>query len=124
MTRIDLPWPRPMIALNDSHGNKYAEAAGRRQVRTEARWAIRASGAKAVYPLPVRFALHWRIPDRRVRDADRLAKTAKCVLDAVVDEGLLPGDDWRYVRESACVIHPPEPGKPAAMWLTIEGVGQ
>lgn len=31
-----------------------------------------------------------------------------------------PGDDWRYVRESACVIHPPEPGKPAAMWLTID----
>lgn len=55
-------------------------------------------------------------------DDDRAA--GKCVLDAVVDEGLLPGDDWRYVRESACVIHPPEPGKPAAMWLTIEGVGQ
>ena len=119
MTRIDLPWPRPTIALNDSHGNRFAEAAGRKRVRTEARWAIRASGVAPVQTYPVAVTLHWRIPDRRLRDADRLHKVAKGVTDALVDEGVLAADDWRYVRRAASEIHPPEPGKPGAMWVEV-----
>lgn len=117
---IPLLWPAPPIALNDSHGNKWTESAGRRKVRSEARWAIRAARPQPVEgPWPVRFALHWRIPDRRIRDADRLAKVAKGCLDALVDEAVLPADDWRYVAESACIIHPPIPSKAAAMWIEI-----
>lgn len=116
---ITLPWPSPPIALNDSHGSHHAEAAGRRKVRTEARWAIRAANPGTV-ATPARFALHWRIPDRRIRDADRLAKVGKGTLDALVDEGVIPADDWRHIRETACVIHPPETGRRAAMWLEVE----
>ena len=122
MTTIPLPWDRPTIALNDSHGNRWAEASGRRQVRTEARWAIRTSGVVPVTDYPVRVTIHWRIPDRRLRDADRLHKVAKGCQDALVDEGVLAGDDWRYVRESASRIHPPEVGKPGAMWLEVAGL--
>lgn len=122
MTIIDLPWTKPPIALNDSHGNKWSESKGRREVRDAARWAIRAA---KVQPLtdcwPVKFTLHWLIPDRRIRDADRLAKVAKGCLDACVDEGLIPADDWRYVTESACRIHAPN-GEPAAMWLELGAV--
>jgi hypothetical protein len=69
----------------------------------------------------VKFTLHWLIPDRRIRYADRLAKVDKGCLDAWVDEGQIPADDWRYVTESACRIHAPN-GEPAAMWLELGAV--
>jgi hypothetical protein len=116
MTRIDLGWDRPPIALNDSHGNKWAESKGRKLVREHA--AAKATGLEPVTEFPTVFTLHWQIPDRRIRDADRLSKVAKGVLDGCRDAGLIPADDWRYVVTSACTIHPPD-GSPAAMWATF-----
>ena len=72
----------------------------------EARWAIRAATNRTIHPLPKGDALtqyivtlHWRIPDRRIRDADGMATTYKACADALVQEGILTDDSWRYVPE-------------------------
>jgi hypothetical protein len=37
-------------------------------------------------------------------------------------EGVLPDDSWVHVVHSGVTCHPPEPGMPGALWLTIEEV--
>ena len=121
MTRIELPWHRPPLSQNDrrNHMAKHREVA---KVLTAARWAIRTARLGPI-PTPCTVTLHWRIATRHRRDPDNLGHLAKCVLDAVVLEGLLPDDGWRYVRTTAQTIHPPN-GQPAAMWLTISPLGE
>ena len=120
MTRIDLPWPRPP-ATNNQRGNWQADAARRATTRQAARWTIRAAHLTPVAGR-VNIGIHWRIPDRKLRDPDNLGLTLKGCLDALVDEGVLVSDDWRHVATTSQTIHPPEPGRTAAMWLTIEEV--
>ena len=117
---IPLPWPRPP-ATSNQRGNWRADAARRKTALEQARWAIRGQQIAPIEGI-VEVTIHWRIPNAVTRDADGLALTGKCVLDAVVQEGVLPGDSWRTVRATTCRIHPPERGEPAAMWLTIERV--
>lgn len=66
------------------------------------------------------IVLHYRVPDRRRRDADGPAPTLKAVLDALVDEHVIPDDSWTHVPRIAVQIHPPDPAQPPAMWLTIQ----
>lgn len=115
---IPLPWARPPMSLNDrQHWRPKAEKTKR--VRLEALFAIRSARPR---PKPVEAAdvvLHWRVPDWRRRDLDNLAATLKPTIDALVDAGVLPDDDWQHVHLSASRIHPPEPGQRTAMWLEI-----
>ena len=117
---IPLPWLRPP-ATSNQRGGWRADAARRKTTLDEARWAIRGQQIKPIDGI-VEVTIHWRIPNAILRDADGLALTGKCVLDAVVREGLLPDDSWRTVRATTQRIHPPERAEPAAMWLTIERV--
>lgn len=119
---IPLPWLRPP-ATSNQRGNWRADAPRRKAARDGARWAIRAraSSLPKLTP-PIAFTIHWQIPDAITRDADGLALTGKACLDACVDERLIPGDSWRIVRLTAQTIHPPEAGKSAAMWMTLEEV--
>lgn len=60
-------------------------------------------------PLPrARVVAELRFVDRRVRDPSNWSSTAKAVIDGLVDAGVFPGDDHRYVvgpdmRVGACV---------------------
>lgn len=116
---IALPWRSPPLSLNDRmHWRPKFEKTKR--VQGEARWAIRtALGRRSVRLAAAEVVLHWRVPDWRARDLDNLSATLKPAIDALVDEAVLPGDDWRRVLMSGSRIHPPEPGQRAAMWLEI-----
>ena len=86
------------------------------RVKEQAQWAIRKAKPQPVDAAVV--SLHWRIPDRRRRDADNLGPTLKACLDALVAERVLADDSFRHVPTAACTIHEPN-GQPTAMWLEL-----
>ena len=63
--------------------------------------------------------LHWRMADRRRQDGDGAAPTLKVCLDALVKEGVLHDDSWVEVPHSGVTTHPPIPGQPGALWLSV-----
>lgn len=114
---IPLPWPKPPLSQNDrqQHMVKAREVA---RVKDEARWAIRA--AKVTPIVGAEVTLHYRVPDRRRRDADNLAVVLKVCQDALVLEGVLPDDSWVCVPRSGQEIHPPD--GPPALWLELANI--
>jgi hypothetical protein len=116
---ISLPWARVPISQNQLRRTHYiVEAKLKAATLEEARWAIRAAKVGQLPGADV-IRLHYRPSTRQIRDADGLAPTGKVVVDALVQEGVLPGDDFRYVAEAAYRIHPPQRGVPGAFWLEI-----
>lgn len=115
MIHIDLPWLKPPQSLNDrQHHHVKAKATAR--ALGEARAAILAANIPPLIGADV--TLHYRVPDKRRRDADNLAPCLKVVQDALVAEGVLPDDSWVCVPHSGQTIHPPN-GQPAAMWVEL-----
>jgi len=113
---IALPWTAPPLAQNDrQHWRAKAESFAR--AKSEARWAIRAAHVDPMERAIV--TLHYRVPDRRVRDADGPAPTLKAVLDALVAEAVIPADDWQHVPRISIQMHPPQPSMPPALWITL-----
>lgn len=113
---IPLPWPKPPLSQNDRDERKRGGARKIAAAKTEARWAVRAA---RVPPLTrAEVTLHYRVPDRRRRDADNLAVVLKVCQDALVAEGILADDSWTHVPAATCRIHPPD--GPPALWLTLE----
>ena len=117
MTRIDLPWPTPPVTLNQ-RGGPHVRARRMAEAKDEARWVIR-SLRPAPWPIPVALTLHWRGATKRRRDVDNPMPTLKAVADALVAEGVLADDDSEHVPVMTVRIHPPEPGKPGAMWVEV-----
>lgn len=115
MTTIALPWDKPPLTGNDRGHTRWSPFV---RVKDEARAAIRLARVSPVTG-PVVVTLHWQIPNRIHRDADNLAVTHKAAQDALVAEGVIPGDWWAHVPETRQRIHPPVAGTPAAMWLTL-----
>jgi crossover junction endodeoxyribonuclease RusA len=115
---ITLPWRSPPLSLNDrEHWRPKAKKV--KEIRAEVRWAVRATKPRPPRIEAAEVVLHWRIHDRRRRDLDNLAATLKPAIDALVDEHVLPDDDWTHVLLAGSRIHPPEPGQRAAMWLEV-----
>ena len=118
MTTIPLPWAAPPLSLNDRmHWRPKAEKV--RQAREAARWAIRAAQPRPTPMAAAEVVLHWRVPNLIRRDLDNLAATLKPVIDALVDEGVLPDDDWRHVTRASSEIHPPDPNRRPSVWVQI-----
>lgn len=119
MTTIPLPWSSPPITLNPGlrSSNPHAKAAKVRIAKAAATEAIKA--ANIPWMAGAIVVLHYRVPDRRRRDADNLAGTLKVVQDALVDAGVLTEDSWITVPESRQRIHPPIKGEPGAMWVEL-----
>lgn len=117
--RVDLPWTSPPISPNGSRMHPHAHAGRVRGVLDAARYAIRNAHLEPVDRAHVE--LHWRIPDKRRRDADNLLALLKPCLDALVKERVLKDDSFRYVPAVTCCIHPPN-GDPASLWLVIEEI--
>lgn len=113
---VNLPWPAPPLSLNDRQHWR-PKAAKVRTARDDARWAIKAARLPRLPAAEV--VLVWRVRDRRRRDLDNLVATLKPCLDALVDEGVLPDDDWTHVRLASTRIDPPNPERTCAVWLEI-----
>lgn len=113
---IPLPFATPPLSLNDrDHWRTKARKVS--STRDTARWAIRA--ARIPTFTTARVLLHYRVPDNRRRDLDNLAATLKPVIDALVDEGRLPDDDWRHVISASVQMHPPDPRARQGLWLEL-----
>lgn len=63
--------------------------------------------------------LHWQPSTKRNRDAHNLVPCVKPLVDGLVDHGLVPDDNTRFMSVPEPVIHPPIKGD-ARMWLTVE----
>lgn len=116
---VPLPWDRPPLSGNRTRGNPHARANEVKHAKAQAQWAIRAARLPKLAGANV--ALHFRVADRRRRDADNLAPTLKVCQDALVAENILPDDSWVCVPSATCRIHPPSPDGPA-MWLELEAL--
>lgn len=114
---VTLPWPRPPLTQNDRRHWRQQHR-DFQAAKDEARWAIRAARLPQIERAEI--VLHYRVPDRRRRDADGPAPTLKAVLDALVAEQVIPDDAWTNVPRIAVQIHPPAPGQPGLMWLTLQ----
>lgn len=115
---VVLPWPRPLTQNETRRLHHYSEAAQKKQLKLQARAAIRAAQlAPITEPAAVIFT--HRPADRRRRDTDGPAPALKAALDALVDEGIIPDDNSGHVPKVLYHYLPPIPGEPAACWLTI-----
>lgn len=117
MTRIDLPWSRPPLNLND-RGHWAPRAKKIADVRATGAWLART--AHLGRHERVRIALHYQPATRRARDEENLVATLKPLVDGLVtDAGLCVDDTDAHVRREMPVIHPPVPGERGRMWLVI-----
>ncbi|WP_163168080.1 hypothetical protein [Arthrobacter sp. Alg241-R88] len=118
MTSIPLPFELPPLTKNQVRRlHHHKEAKIRRQSMEATRWAIRAAKVQPLEQAVV--ILHWRVPNRHRRDGDGAQPTLSFCLDALVLEGVLPDDSWKFVAHSGVTVHPPIPGQPGALWLSI-----
>lgn len=117
--RVELPWPTPPLRANDRRAWP-AQARAFKQALVEARWAIKTAGLQPIVGAEV--ALHYRPKNRRIQDADGIAPTLKPVIDALVQEGVLPADDWVHVPRTSQQIHPPVKGEPSVCWLVLDAI--
>lgn len=116
---IPLFWTRPPLSQNDRDERNRGGSRKIKVAITEARMAIRAARVDPIVGAVI--TLHYRVPDRRRRDADNLAVTLKACQDALVQEGVIPRDDWVCVPRSGQEIHPPTADGPA-LWLELTDV--
>lgn len=116
MSTVKLPWFRPPLSQNDRQ-HHHVKAKLVAAALGQARQAIREQGLKPRTGANV--TLHYRVGDKRRRDADNLAIVLKVCLDALVLEEVIPDDSWVHVPHSGQTIHPPN-GEPPSMWLTLE----
>jgi len=120
--RLDLPYAKPPLSLNDSPTTSLGARHGRRelinQVREDAGWLAKAAG---IPPLG-RFSatLHWRPARNGRRDSLNLAATLKPLVDGLVDAGVCSDDDTAHYVGTEPKIHPSSKGQPGCMWLIVE----
>lgn len=89
-----------------------------REVRETACVLAKAANLKYLSP-PVEVTLHYQPRDKRRRDADNLVAPLKALCDGLVDAGVVEDDTPEYMMKMMPVIHPPIPGDPGRMWMTI-----
>lgn len=118
MTTIPLPFDSPPLTKNKVRRMHFRKEASIRRDSIEAvRWAIKAADITALEQAVV--ILNWRVPNNVRRDGDGADPTKAFCIDALVLEGVLPDDSWRFVVHSGVTVHPPIKGQPGAMWLSV-----
>lgn len=130
--RIDLPWDKPPMTLNNMPTNPFAKANLTKQIKARVRNAVR--NADVPHLDHVHVELHYRGKTNALRDVDNLVATLKPTLDALqhkdvlesagLDESrrwqpIVDGDDPRYVTWRPPILHRAEKGRPGALWLVL-----
>ncbi len=118
MTRIDLPYTKPPLSLNDRlHWATKARLVSRIRTYVD----VESTCTRLPKAESAVITLHYRPRDRRRRDKDNLFATLKPCIDGLVDAGVLPADHGNHV-DPRVELHEPEKGQPGALWLTVEPV--
>ncbi len=112
LSAADIPW-RSGNARGSWHERHAHTSAARLVAAHAAKRALEHSPAPAC---PVSITVTYHAPDLRLRDPEGCAQTVKPCIDGLVDAGVLPDDNWKYVDSITYRIIP-RPDSPA--W-TIE----
>ncbi|MDP2654935.1 MAG: hypothetical protein Q8Q08_13015 [Candidatus Omnitrophota bacterium] len=107
--KLEVPGLPPTLNAMNRSVNRYARTATKDEWRARYGWALRAAKWKRLRTPIAFYVLQY---SRRERDADALSITAKFMLDAIVDAGLLPDDGPRYVRKLVLVPRKAAKGEP------------
>lgn len=102
--RLDLPYSRPPLTMNDRL-HRHAAARLTAQLRRDAAMLARYVHIPALPRIAVE--LHYVPRDARRRDPINLEPTVKAIEDGLVDAGVVPDDVPQYVEPTAAVIDPP-----------------
>ncbi len=113
-----LPPGLKLLNLNDR--THWAARHRRSQALKKAAWAM-ALQAKIPVLERVVIVIEYQPPDRRWRDPDNVAPSAKALIDGCVAAGCLVNDDSRYVAEVTCRIGQPYPKGRLLLHLTEVG---
>ncbi|ANA85292.1 RusA-like Holliday junction resolvase [Gordonia phage BritBrat] len=113
--RIDLPWTKPPLSMND---RGYTKGAAMAKSALTARIRQQVQLLAVLHQLPRNVAhtsvqLHYRPCDNRRRDTDNLVATLKPICDALAagtkthpGYGLVPDDTPQYMAKPEPIIHP------------------
>lgn len=94
MPQIEIPASQ-MLSLNDRRDRRRTSGTVR-SLRSQASVSARAAGAPALDR--ARLVAWLRFPDGRRRDPHNYMPTLKALVDGLVDAGLVPDDDRRYLQ--------------------------
>ncbi len=88
----------PVRGMN-AHDHWRNRANHSKLVRTAVAWLAKAHMPTPVFDNgPITISITLLAPDRRRRDPDGIAATAKPIIDALVDAGWFPDDSWHHVE--------------------------
>lgn len=107
-----LPYTSPPLTMNDRL-HRHARSRTVRQVRASAAVLARAHQVPRLDRIAVE--LHYVPRNAGRRDPINLAPTAKACEDGLVDAGVVPDDDPRYVLPTPAVIDPPSVELPPSL---------
>lgn len=108
----------PPLNANQRWGHWAERARVVAEVREKAGFVIRAARMGRVKR--VRVQLVWRPGVKRDRDPANIWPTQKAVIDGMVDAGVVPDDNERYVEEMVPKLLPVEDGQPEGVWFVVE----
>ena len=77
-------------------GSKYTGAKMKKETEEVIGWYIKAQLKDIHFDAPFRLAFRWYETSRK-RDLDNIAFAKKFILDALVANGILRGDGWKFV---------------------------
>lgn len=101
---LPVPYDRPPLSLNDrghwAKGNSHRQA-----LRRAGALLARSKGIPRNLP-HIHTRLHYTPTDNRRRDEDNIIATAKPLWDGLVDAGVVPDDNSRYMTKYMPRIHP------------------
>lgn len=81
--------------------NKYANM--KKQYGLELCLLIKQQELQPIHSM-IDIEFHWYEKSKK-RDKDNIAAGKKFILDALVDSGILGGDDWRYINSFSDYFH-------------------
>lgn len=95
--RFEVPGKLPSLNdyVNVCRRNPYEGNKAKRAAQETVEWAIKAARLKPMRP-PVTVSFTWVEPDMR-RDKDNISSAKKYVLDALVECGIIPNDNWKCI---------------------------
>ena len=114
--RIPLPHDKPPLSLNDRmHWGERSRIV--KQLRHDT--ALLARSQRIPECQHITVTLHYIPKQNRRIDADNRVATSKPCVDGLVDAGIVPDDNPRFVNHRMPVIHPADKNARTRLWIEV-----
>lgn len=117
MNAVTLPWPRPAMRPNGSHGHWTTKHRAARADKADAYTLCIAEGVRAIAADRLDVALTFRPPTARKRDLDNALAQSKALLDGVSQALGVDDSRWRLTLEMG---EPVKGGAVVVKWRIVE----